>query len=89
MVFFTLILKALCEKVHKQILTRYALFVDLDSPTVMVDREKTCLSHWFINMHKHIQKLIAKSFYNQHIKLYRKYKDAKSIAKVELIYQDL
>jgi hypothetical protein len=40
-------------------------------------------------MYKHTEKLIAKSFRNQHITLCKEYKDAKSMADADLMYQEL
>ena len=60
------------------------------NPSVpMTDRERTCLFHWETSMQKHTEKLIAKSFQNQHIRLCKEYKDARTLDKADKMYLEL
>jgi len=40
-------------------------------------------------MHKHTEKLIAKEFQNQHIRLCRQYKDATSMSEADKMYLEI
>ena len=56
-------------------------------PTVkMVDRERSCLLHWVTSLNRHTTKLIRPEFREQHIRLCKQYKDAKTTEEAEELY---
>jgi hypothetical protein len=52
----------------------------------MENRERTCLLHWSSSLHKHTQKHIKETFQQQHITLYKQYKDSKTMEQAETRY---
>ena len=52
----------------------------------MVDRERSCLLHWVTSLNRHTTKLIKPEFREQHIRLCKQYKDAKTLEEAEALY---
>ena len=53
---------------------------------VMDNRERTCLLHWSNSLYKHTHKPIKQSLQQQHIALYKQYKESKSVDEAEIRY---
>ena len=88
-----LISKASSAIVHKKNFNAICIVYGSRNPYVpMIDRERTYLFHsdfLATSMYKHIEKLIAKSFQNQHIRLYKQYKDSKTLDMTDRMYLEL
>ena len=57
-----------------------------DPSVKMIDRERTCLFHWATSMKQHTERLIKRDLQNQHVKLCRDYKAAKTLDEAESRY---